>query len=308
MRAELHEWYVLSPSERDDAVRTGLIAFDASSLLTLYRMSKQDRERVLDLLSAVGDRVWVSHRAAFEFQRNRLAVYYEQLDAYSSLKKEFDALRSKIRNAKAHPVLSQDDIRTEITDRLTQLEKYITDTQSVRHTEDLTNPLEGDGVRDSLDAIFAGRIGAPTELTTDTLTEARRRLKSKIPPGYEDHKKPEPDCFGDYFVWSETLRHMEARPGGPGPLLFVTEEQKADWWLFAPRGRQIVGPRPELVLEAATRGVRPFLMLSLGRFYQAQVSALGWDVEPLGGYASAGLVQDGEVEGEPAESMPIDEG
>lgn len=286
MRRELSEWYPLTADERTRVLEHGVFAFDANSLLTLYRMSRGDRDSVLELLGALHDQIWVSHRASFEFQRNRLGVYYEQLDAYSSLKKEFDSLRSRIISAREHPVLSQQDIRTEITDRLQQLEKYICDTQVERHPGDLADPTAGDGVRDGLDTVFDGRVGPPHEMTSQRLQEAKRRLDAKIPPGFEDHRKPEPDCYGDYLVWSETLDYLKTRQEGPGPLLFVTEEKKADWWLFSPR-RQIIGPRPELVVEAAQHGVTPLWLLSLGRFYETLAAHLNWDVPALGGYASA---------------------
>ena len=288
MREDLFEWYILEPREREEALNEAIITFDANSLLTLYRLSKSDRDRVLDLLAELKERIWLAHQAAFEYQRNRLEVYYQQLDAYSALMKDMEVLRNRIVKSRAHPVLSQREIRTEISDRLVQLVKYIGDAQREQHPDDLADPLVRDGVREGLDEVFHGRVGRALNLDAKLLASAKERFDAKTPPGYEDHKKPEPDRYGDLFIWLEILEHVGSLADNRKPLILVTEEEKRDWWLTAPREGQLVGPRPELVLEAARRGVRPFWMLSLRRFYEVMTAHLKWEVPALGSYVPVG--------------------
>lgn len=262
--------------------------FDANSLLTLYRLSLDDRGRVLDLLDAIKDRIWLPFQVAFEFHKNRLDVVREQLDAYIDVTEKIGSLRNQIvDSAKSHPVLSQSSIRREIGDRLTSLEQYVAQQRDERHPEDIRDPYRADGVLDSLSELFAGRVGPRPAIDDDTLKVAAKRFDDKVPPGYEDHKKPVPDRYGDYFLWRETLEYWgTSGQNWADGLVLVTEETKPDWWLKSSKEQRIVQPRPELVREAAERGLTPFWMVSLRRFYSNAAAALGWQETELGEFAA----------------------
>lgn len=77
----------------------------------------------------------------------------------------------------------------------------------------------------------------------ECLKECRWRFSQKIPPGYKDGKKPD-EGIGDYLIWKSLLTLGEKKKKD---LVFVTGEQKADWFV---RSRNTgVYPRPELIDE-----------------------------------------------------------
>src|SRR5207245_1339836 len=74
--------------------------------------------------------------------------------------------------------------------------------------------------------------------------EGQQRYAAKIPPGYSDASKPEPDRYGDLVLWKQLIKHTKCVAK---PLIFVTDDRKDDWWLE--RDGKKVGPRPELIQE-----------------------------------------------------------
>ncbi|GAA1846742.1 hypothetical protein GCM10009772_25050 [Pseudonocardia alni subsp. carboxydivorans] len=286
MKDVLSEWYPLDDAQRATVIERGTIVLDTSSLLTLYRVSEPDRKLVLELFRAVDHRLWVPYRVALEFHRNRINVAHTQLKAYEELKKEVASLRRKFEAHSAHPVLSLSEIRLEAVTRLRRLEQFLDQKRDELHPADMRDPARGDGVLKSVTEIFTGRVGQPYEITEDTLKEARKRFDSKTPPGYEDAKKPEPDRYGDYLVWREMLQYLGSQGDQTAPVIFVTEEEKSDWWLKDPQKQSLIGPRPELVKEAAENGISPLWLVSLRRLYGTLADSLGWETNRLGEFAS----------------------
>jgi hypothetical protein len=73
-----------------EALRTGLLSLDANVLLNFYRYSPKAREALVEVLSAAGDRVWVSHQAAKEFWRNRCGAIDQRNEAREQIRSALD--------------------------------------------------------------------------------------------------------------------------------------------------------------------------------------------------------------------------
>jgi hypothetical protein len=73
--------------------------------------------------------------------------------------------------------------------------------------------------------------------------ELRFRFDHKIPPGYKDEKKPDGGS-GDLIIW-KTILLLGAKESGRD-FLFVTGEEKNDWWIRTEGSFQ---PRYELMDE-----------------------------------------------------------
>jgi hypothetical protein len=73
--------------------------------------------------------------------------------------------------------------------------------------------------------------------------EAARRQAERIPPGFAERDKG--DATGDYILWRQLLNEAKDHQR---PILFVTDDSKEDWVRLG-RGKENLGPRPELVLE-----------------------------------------------------------
>ena len=86
--------------------------------------------------------------------------------------------------------------------------------------------------------------------------EARRRIEERRPPGFMDANKKGDNAEGDYIIWYEVLREAERRSVD---VLFVTRDQKRDWWRIE-KG-QAKGPRWELVAELESLAGKRLYML-----------------------------------------------
>ena len=85
------------PQTRDEAregLTRGLVSLDANELLSFYRFSPGARQALISVLEALGDRVFVTHQAAREFWRNRLAA----IDARNTATEQLGSALSRAEN------------------------------------------------------------------------------------------------------------------------------------------------------------------------------------------------------------------
>jgi hypothetical protein len=145
-----------------------------------------------------------------------------------------------------------------------------------KHFHNYDKVRDNDPVRDALDALLAnGSLG--TKPAPDVIEarrkEAKRRVEAKIPPGHADAKKEDPT--GDYLLWSELVEHIEHCGR---PMLFVTNDEKEDWY-YKINGQRI-GPRPELRAEMyAASPDHAYHHVPLGGFLQLAKEHLHAEVE-----------------------------
>ncbi|ABG94914.1 conserved hypothetical protein [Rhodococcus jostii RHA1] len=285
MRGTFPEWYSPDDSTLKTVVAGGVIALDANILHHLYRLGGQQRDKVLSVLThdEVRSRLWLPYQAGLEYHRNRLKSAYDQSEVYKKLNKEIAKHKGQIRTL-IEGQISDPDVRstalatlgeafTTLSNRLTELgSEHVIDYQEVR---------QSDPVRNTLDNIFRdeGQIG--TEPTSETLAarinDATKRYQKKIPPGYMDAsgpgKKDNPE--GDFLIWGELLDHAET---DNRPLLFVTNDEKEDWYALDAAG-QIVGPRPELLVEMRQRSAHPYHQTTLTGFLRLAKKYLNVQVD-----------------------------
>lgn len=84
----------------------------------------------------------------------------------------------------------------------------------------------------------------------------------QLPPGYMDSKKDKDKIgdkysygglvyhrkFGDLTFWKQIIEEAKSRK--IKHLIFITDDDKEDWWLIADyMGEKQIGPRPELIEE-----------------------------------------------------------
>lgn len=104
-------------------------------------------------------------------------------------------------------------------------------------------PTQEDRVLAQLEPLLQGHVGPPP--AAEDLARLQRvgkeRVDAKVPPGYLDANKADRRSIGDFLVWQQTMDQSKAKEL---PVLFVTQDQKEDWW--ADRGARA---RPELVRE-----------------------------------------------------------
>lgn len=266
----------LTEDEVEAIWKEATLTVDANVLLDLYRYHPETRSALIDALRRFEGRLWLSHQAASEFVRNRAraaaAVGKELTEADgdlnvlgAALKKATDDLRGR----RPLPREVGQKLKAEL-DAAIRTAKAAVEEVRVRHA----NGVSADAVLDDVLSLFDGCVGAAPAAAelADLHKEAERRIKEKVPPGYEDAKKDGANAHGDYLVWHQILQQAKS---SAKPVILVTSERKEDWWERA-HGKT-VGPRYELLDEAHRVAGQRVLIYQTDAFIEHAVGPLhGW--------------------------------
>lgn len=294
MRQLFRAFYPLSEGDREKAWSEGLIIFDTSALLNLYRYPLAARDRLLTVLSHLKERLWLPHQAVLEYHRNQPAVRLEQTTRIQKVREEVGALKIDFKNRidklqikKRHALIDAEQFTSKVMDVIDDFQRELN--QIEREQDDRYQ----EGILQlKIEELFEGRVGqAPTQDFLDTLyKEGAKRYEHKIPPGYQDSSKGDAPKdatgfmfggllfqrrFGDLILWKEILQKTLA--DSVQWFIFVTDDAKEDWWQVL-AGRRI-GPRPELLDEAIREGgVEGFIVETSERFTEHAARLLDLEV------------------------------
>lgn len=272
-----------------------VFVLDANVLLNLYRYPATARDELLNVITPLSNRLWVPFHAALEYQRNRPFVIARQNgrfnevrkivnDVIPNLEEEFRQLQLRDRHALIDPdrlIKPIKPVFQQFQDELKQLEKG----------QGRTN--EEDELREKIDQILAGRVGAPPseEDIRKINEEGEKRFENNVPPGFMDASKDDSEestfsyggiiyhrKFGDLILWKQIIEFAQAN--GIRSVMFLTDDEKKDWWwALDSKGRQKLGPRPELVDEIRREAeVEQFYIYSSEQFLNFSREYLSTDV------------------------------
>ncbi|HKO37457.1 MAG TPA: PIN-like domain-containing protein [Solirubrobacterales bacterium] len=270
MRERFPGHYRPSEDEFAELWKSALIVPDTNVLLTLYRLPETTRSKLLEILEKMKDRLFLPHQVGVEFQRNRLTVIDDQMATYAQVEKAIDGFAASVgEGLREHPRLDRKDIEARISDALAPVQDHLEELRR-GHPDPLSeDPLGADVVRDALEPLLEGSIGEPRDLN-DLVKEGRTRYERKVPPGWGDKKKPEPDCFGDLAIWFDVIDKAKAEQK---PVIMITEERKPDWWWI--RHNKVVGAQPQLIEEMREKAGQLLWIYGLQRFMEKAAEALG---------------------------------
>lgn len=260
MKSKFSEFYRPSDAEFTELWEEAIFVVDANFLLDLYRYSQKASQDLLELLEKVAEenRLWIPHQVALEFHKNRLNVISAQVRKYSNVPKEIGKIK-KIFESEKDPHLDPKHLH--------ELEKLLNEIQNDLRTrqESLEGLFSEDHILDSVTTLFEKRVGESfaDQKLEETYAKGKDRFSKKIPPGYKDQEKSEPDRYGDLIVWFQI---MEKAKSDQKPIIFVTGEEGGDWWLI--NENNIIGPRPELIREMKTTTKMSFYMYRTKQFTQ----------------------------------------
>lgn len=241
MRDEFSGYYPPTEAEFDQLWSDGLLVLDTNALLSLYRLKPTGRDQWLQVMGNFADRLWMPYQVGVEFHRNRAAVWFDVQSAFDKIEKGIDTARDAL---KSHPVL-ESDFKESLTADLNALSEKVKGGRDANSTKIPISPKD-DQIWSTLIDLFDGKVGPkPADADhAEMLQTAKDRFDKKIPPGYEDKDKQEPERYGDTVIWLQTIAH--AKLVGK-PVIFITDDAKEDWW-YVIKGMTIHA-RPELVRE-----------------------------------------------------------
>lgn len=247
------------------ALDTGLVVLDTNAVLHLYSFHGQAREDFLEILTKIGDRLFVPHQVMEEFWRNRRQALIDNSRRFKEREEitaHWEDVHRKYQRWHRRAV-SRTEVKSETFLAVEQsMDKLLS--EMAHHEQEMAaigpdTPTFEDEVLKKLAEILEGKVGkrpAPGKLR-DMLEEGIRRVKDQIPPGYKDNAKADHRSAGDYLVWEQAL--LEAERRGDTDLVFITQDNKEDWWLYP--GTEEQRARPELVAEYKARTGRDLYLL-----------------------------------------------
>ncbi len=91
MKNHFKEYYSLSS---DDVSRIWngdyLLVLDTNVLLNPYRYSKETSDQLFAILESLKDKLWIPYQVGWEYQNNRMDVYYANWSAAERLENEWN--------------------------------------------------------------------------------------------------------------------------------------------------------------------------------------------------------------------------
>jgi hypothetical protein len=220
-----------------------LVTIDTNALLLPYKISKNDLGALDKAYSklAAKKRLYLPARTAREFIKHRDYKLAELLDALANE-------RSKIAvTVNPLPPLLADlegfsDVKS-AGDKLAEARKAYYKAQDGLRFK-IRNWRGDDPVSVLYSKVFTKEnVVEQPENREDVLKEWNVRLRDKIPPGYKDSGKADTG-IGDFLIWKSILHLGKTYKKD---MIFVTGEEKADWFVRSSEGP--VFARPELIAE-----------------------------------------------------------
>lgn len=250
MKKEFIGFYDPTAEEVEKAWREGFFAFDANTLLNLYRYTDDTRKDFLNSLKAISKKIFIPNQAAYEYLDNRVGVIDNLEFAYTELKSVLEenfekTLENQINRFKKHPSIVVANIFKLHEDFIIKVSKEL-ERQKKKHP----NFKEDDYILKDLTDLFEKSVGKgfSKEELKKIYAEGKDRYQEQIPPGFKDldekKKKGDRNVYGDLIIWKELIEYSKKSKTA---LVFVTDDRKEDWWKIE-KGKTI-RPREELIKE-----------------------------------------------------------
>ncbi|MFQ6226277.1 PIN-like domain-containing protein [Nocardia sp. NPDC002869] len=246
-------FYRPEPEDVRHAFEHGLIVLDTNVLLNVLRYSSIAREELLGVIESIGERCFVPHQVALEYNRNRVGVVAARHKELEEASADVDEIRGKLRGlvgrirdrrmvsmeVSQHLEASVDGVISEFRDATSRaMEQYdLAAPNMVGQVDEWTKRLS---------TALDGRVAdAPTDdIRQADAKEAKRRREEKLAPGFRD------EAGGDYLWWAEVLREPTLKDR---PLLVVSDDVAKGDWVFEQHGLR-VGPHEILIDDVINAG------------------------------------------------------
>lgn len=244
--------------------RQCVFAFDANTLLNIYRYTPETQEKFFAALERLKERIWIPRQAASEYQKNREEVINSQLKVYDEVAARFEEIEKTAKhleeNFKKHRSIKIKSVVEQIRNGLANAKASL-DKDKAQHPK----TSDHEKLHDQVVEILAGKTGAgfDDKRLAQIYEEAEQRFKVQRPPGFGDIKKPVPDRYGDVVMWFQIIEYAKTEKK---PLIFVTDDRKDDWWLK--KSGKTVSPRPELLEEFDAAAKVRFYMYQSEQFIE----------------------------------------
>lgn len=239
---------------------TAIIVLDANILLGLYRLAPEQSRKLLDILEALRDRIWIPRQFWEEYQRRRPEMFANISREYKRTRTNLQSNRDKSKNSLLHLTERYSFDSTQLIIAIDAVYDEAIGTLHSSAKEHLSS-ADFDEVDERIACLCAGRVGDPLPDSTiaDIPSMWQWRLDRGIPPGLKDRKKRKPNRYGDLTGWLQIKRRAIGRDR---PVIIVSDDVKAGDW-FVHKNGSPSGPHPVLTRELNDEaGVKLYLYTS----------------------------------------------
>lgn len=263
MKDKFTEHYQYSDKELRDIWGDAIFVFDTNTLLNMYRYNRDTFDEYVRVLKSLATkkRLFLPYHVGEEFFQNRIKVIQDYKKSYDELLKLADTFRSQVVSKyRHHPFIDIKDLGDQIEASIRPSVDMIKE-KSDEHPDWIKN----DPVLDQLSNIFDNCVGdayTKDELTK-IYTEGEVRYEDKIPPGFKDRDKGGVRMYGDLVVWRQIIDFAKVKKK---PIIFVTGDEKEDWWLLN-EGERLM-PLPALKKEIKDEAEVDFHAYTADRFLE----------------------------------------
>jgi DNA-binding CsgD family transcriptional regulator len=238
--------------------KNSLITFDTNVILNLYRYSDSTRIAILELIKKFEKQIFLTFQVGLEYNRNRYEIISDQENSHNDFLKKLKIIEDDL-NSKDSPPFLSDSLHNSLSKVFNNVEKEVRE-----HIATFQKMPDNDEIFNKIDKLFKGKITEKfeEERIKQIYQDGKLRFDKKIPPGYEDHKKPEERRYGDLIFWLQILEKSKKEKKS---IILISDERKEDWFWKLKNGKTI-GPRQELIEEMKTFSGKDFHIYSSERF------------------------------------------
>lgn len=241
-----------------DLFNGSLVSFDTNVLLHSFRWSINTQNVFVESLRILGNRLWLTHHAGLEYHRHR--PEYLVFDNRSFPVSQEVAALKKIRDGwsdKKSPTQDLKQFAEILSEAIEKISTRLDETgRSARGYE-----TRAEGHSEVIGEVFEGKCGQSLseEETKSIVANRLLRRECGIPPGLTDQSKAS-NQLGDLLIWEQLKsKARDCRQN----VIFVTDENKIDWWAWKKREKWT---SPELLEEFRRATEKELFILSADQF------------------------------------------
>jgi hypothetical protein len=280
VRKHFSEYFRPTEDETKTLWAEAVFIFDTNVFLNLYRMSHETSVAIRDILKKLKGRLFLPHQVGVEFFKHREEVIAEQVNAFERVRQFLRKIPDRFKQEfSRHPCIPIVGI-TESLKTCSNIQiDVVTESQKANQINFLTRD---DPILSELEALFADAGEEPyTGADDDALNkkvDARIQLnlppcfistggKASAPPASNPHR-------GDGRVWFQIVKHAGTTKK---PIIFVTGDEKPNWWRTARLGNRdhVIGPHFELIRDVESVSGSRFMMYTQEAFLSEAPKYLG---------------------------------
>ncbi len=237
---------VITEDEKNRIWENGIFIVDTNVLLNIYKYKNVDNyKNLLNILRLLKEKeqLYIPYHVALEYYFNKDTNKILVENEYRAV---FDKFKAEITNSKNNTteyIREKDSFRIGLIDSnmLYKLEEYID--ACIKGFEGYVSELKEDESdilkrEQEIEMLLDTIIGKPfdTQEMERIHEEGKKRYENLVPPGYEDRNKNRKRIlvnyeyeqrYGDLIIWKHIKnKSIDAKK----PILFITDDQKKDWW------------------------------------------------------------------------------